>query len=228
VAGTFVTVSLVIVGLLVAVAMVLRKRAANCNSARDTFYDKPTPPERFNSPEPSMRSLGNEPMDAQAMPVSNYGAVDHQQYLVDTTDYAASYPPTAAYAQPAAPAAAGQHYDQQYADQYYNNAPNDQHHSADQHYATDQANAAHHGQYVEPDNAYESYNQYYADPGPAAAAPGAGYAVSPPDRQPSLSPHPFSHPSHNSTAPPAMRDIMGRDSYQQSIDSFYGAAGTAR
>ncbi|KAJ6628862.1 hypothetical protein B0H10DRAFT_2209306 [Mycena sp. CBHHK59/15] len=221
VAGTFVVVALFIIGILGAVGIVLRRRAASRNVARDTFFDTkgPIEHERAHSPGPSMASLGNQPLDAHTTPGPNYGAADH--YLVDTTDYNVSYPPGAAYA-PAAD------YGQAPADTYghavtadYGHA--DYTHAAEQHYPAAQYDT----QDAEPydANAYESYTQYYSDPAPAS---GTGYSVAPANQRPSLSPHPYSHPSH---APSAMRDLVGRDSaYQQSIDSFYGvgaAGGTA-
>jgi hypothetical protein len=147
-----------------------------------------------------MVSLGNEPMDAHATPGPNYGTAD--QYLVDTADYVVSYPPGAAY------------------------SPTADHL---QHYTLDQPQhpSAEPEPYYAEANAYESYNQYYTPEGRAAVE--NGYSVSPANQRPSLSPHPYSHPSHGNAAPPsAIRDFAGRDSaYQQSIDSFYGAAGTA-
>ncbi|KAJ7180310.1 hypothetical protein C8R43DRAFT_396729 [Mycena crocata] len=224
VGGTFTVVALVIVGIIVAIAMVLRKRAASHNSARDTFFDTKGPiggaAENPHSPNPSMVSLGNEPMDAHSTPGPNYGATD--QYLVDTTDYNVSYPPGASYA----PAA-----DQ--TQQYY---ATDHTPAAQQYYSTpadpqypqysSAAGAAERGDSYYADNsAYENYNQYYAN----GTGGDGSYSVAPANHRPSLSPHPYSHPSHASGAPPsAMRDFPGRDSaYQQSIDSFYGAAGTA-
>ncbi|KAJ6598856.1 hypothetical protein DFH09DRAFT_17039 [Mycena vulgaris] len=219
VGGTFTVVALVVVGILVAVGMVIRRRAASHNSARDTFFDTKNPPpadrvERYSS-GPSMVSLGNEPMDAHAMTGPNYGATD--QYLVDTADYNVSYPPGASY-----PA----HTDVAYAPTADHTTPAAQQYytpTADQHYPS--APAEHDAYYAEG-NAYDNYQQYYTA---EAAAGDNGYSVSPADYRPSLSPHPYSHPSHAAAAPPsALRDFAGRDSaYQQSIDSFYGAAGTA-
>jgi len=162
-----------------------------------------------------MVSLGNEPMDAHSTPIPNYGAAD--PYFVETADYSVTYPPGASYA-PAVehtdPAQQQQQYysdpaDQNYPQQYYS-ATTDQHAAAgqDPYYA-----------------GYEAYNEPYSSD--AGAAENA-YSVAPANHRPSLSPHPYSHPSHASGAPSAMRDFAGRDSaYQQSIDSFYGAAGTA-
>lgn len=146
-----------------------------------------------------MVSLANEPMDAQATPNPNYG----DQYLVDTGDYNVGYPPGASYP-PAADTETQQYYT-----------------TADQHYPSA---AAVQDPYYAQENTYDNYNQFYA----AADAGGNGYSVTPANHRPSLSPHPYSHPSHAGAAPPsAMRDLAGRDSYQPSIDSFYGAAGTA-
>ncbi|KAJ7490371.1 hypothetical protein B0H11DRAFT_1022083 [Mycena galericulata] len=206
VGGTFTVVALVVVGILVALAVVLRRRAANHKSARDTFFDTKNPVERNDrlSSGPSMVSLGNEPMDAHSTPIPNYGSAD--QYLVDTADYSVTYPPGSSYPpvadHPPAP------------EQYYSTPAPDQHYVAEQD-----------PYYAQSNNAYEAYNQYYtADAGAAEN----NYSVAPANHRPSLSPHPYSHPSHASAGPSAMRDFAGRDSaYQQSIDSFYGAAGTA-
>ncbi|KAJ7683960.1 hypothetical protein B0H17DRAFT_1137373 [Mycena rosella] len=163
-----------------------------------------------------MVSLGNEPLDAHATPNPNYGAAD--QYLVDTADYNVSYPPGASYDHTNTNYAPAADHANPGADQYYTAAADQYTPAANQQYAAEQD-----PYYADP-NAYENYNQYYA----AGAAPGDNvYSVSPNNNRPSLSPHPYSHPSHASNAPPsALRDFAGRDSaYQQSIDSFYGAAG---
>ncbi|KAJ7682591.1 hypothetical protein DFH06DRAFT_1314790 [Mycena polygramma] len=224
VGATFAVVALVVIGALLGFIAVLRRRAAKHNSARDTFFDTKNPidqAERQPSPEPSMRSLGNEPMDAHATPMANYGHTD--QYLVDTTDYNVSYPPGAAYV--ADPNDSQQYYTGDYTDPSAQQQQQQQYYqTGDQHYP-DQGQAQ---AYYAENNAYENYNQHYAaDPGTQAQA--NGYSVSPANQRPSLSPHPYSHPSHASASavPPAMRDLAGRDSYQPSIDSFYGAAGTA-
>jgi len=214
VGGTFTVVALVIVGILAGLTIVLRRRVSNRNSARDTFYDTKGPVDRIeshHSPGPSMVSLGNEPMDAHATPMPNYGAAD--QYLVDTGDY--NYPPGASYANHnVAP------------EQYYSTGDQQHQHqnTADQAYAGTDNTA-----YFAEANAYESYNQHYST-GAAESGSGGnndGYSVSAANRRPSLSPHPYSHPAHLGAPPSAMRDFAGRDSYQPSIDSFYGAAGTA-
>jgi len=227
-------VALVVVGVLVGLVLIIRRRSAAHNSARDTFFDTKGPmdrAERGPSPEPSMHSLGNEPMDAHATPSPNYGHTD--QYLVDTADYN-TYPPGAAYAPATDPAATDQQYyyadnmqQQHYTDnaqqQYYPDNTEQQYY-LEQQQPADQLHPAAAAHYAEG-SAYESYNQHYG----AITDTGNGYNVSPANQRPSLSPHPYSHPSHASGVPPSTfaRDIAGRDSYQQSIDSFYGAAGTA-
>jgi len=213
VGGTFTVVALVVVGILAGLTIVLRRRASNRNSARDTFYDTKGPVDRsepHHSPGPSMATLGNEPMDAHATPMPNYGAAD--QYLVDTGDY--NYPPGASYAT-------------------HNVAPEQYYSTGDQEYqqnqnTADQAYAGDTTAYFAEANAYESSNQHYSS-GAAESGNGAngGYSVSAVNHRPSLSPHPYSHPTHLRAPPSAMRDFAGRDSYQPSIDSFYGAAGTA-
>lgn len=161
-------------------------------------------------------------MDAHATPMANYGNAD--QYLVDTTDYSVSYPPGAAYGSTADhtnAAAQQQYYTDPQQQQYYgdNTAPQQQYY-ADQHDQLQPSAAA----YYADSAAYDSYNQHYA----TADGGNEGYIVSPANHRPSLSPHPYSHPSHTAGAPPSAfgRDLA-RDSYQPSIDSFYGAAGTA-
>ncbi|KAJ7068471.1 hypothetical protein C8F01DRAFT_1364800 [Mycena amicta] len=199
VAGTFTVVSLVIVGILVLFFRTIHRRQQESrNSARDTFFDTKGPVAVRDSANASMVSLGNEAMDPHAAPIPNYGGADH--YLVDTNEY--NYPPSAPYN----PNAAQQ--------QYYDTAPQQQY-------------------YAEPavaDTSYEVYNQYYTG---ESAQVGNTYGVSTPQRSASISPHPYSHPAHTSGAPPsAMRPFVGREArdssaYQQSIDSFYGASGTA-
>ncbi|KAJ7721165.1 hypothetical protein DFH07DRAFT_301979 [Mycena maculata] len=220
VGGTFAVVALVVVGILVAVTAVLRRRSKNRNSARDTFFDTKSPVEPRTgrlSRGASMASLGNEPMDAHSTPIPNYGGVA-DQYLVDT-----SYPPGASYV----PDDGQQYYltPDQPTQQYY----------PEQHAAPEQDpyynSAQQQDPYYAQSNAYEAYNQYYTSPeaDAAAAAQGNNYSVAPANNRPSLSPHPYSHPSHTGAPPSAVREFVGRDSYQtqQSIDSFYGAAGTA-
>ncbi|KAJ7240348.1 hypothetical protein B0H12DRAFT_1135062 [Mycena haematopus] len=229
VGATFTVVALVVVGILVGLMMILRRRSAAQNSARDTFFDTKSPMDRAErppSPGPSMVSLGNEPMDAHATASPNYGIAD--QYLVDTTDYNV-YPPGAAYAPAADPAGEQQYYygdntaaPQQHYTDNTNLAPQQPQYYGEQQYSPDHLNPSV-AAYYDEGNAYESYNQHYS-----AADGGNGYNVSPANHRPSLSPHPYSHPSHGLGAPPSFRDQNGRDSYQPSIDSFYGAAGTAR
>ncbi|KAK7054234.1 hypothetical protein R3P38DRAFT_2856025 [Favolaschia claudopus] len=245
VGATFTIVALVIVGILASLVIVMRRRNAAHNSARDTFFDTKTPADRVErqpSPEPSMTSLRDEPMDAHSTPMPNYGLAD--QYLVDTNDYVMGYPPGAAYA-PAEhqqqqqyyadnTAAAYQHQEQQ---QYYSDAQQQQQYYADpqqqhQQYFVDQPSSdANGGAYYADSNAYENYNHHYSTGsggGSGSGSPNA-YGVTSANQRPSLSPHPYSHPSHASGVPPsAFSNAIGRDSYQPSIDSFYGAAGTAR
>jgi len=69
------------------------------------------------------------------------------------------------------------------------------------------------GNYDADQNAYDTYNQLYSG-GNGNDMPGT--------QRSSLSPHPSGVPP-----PSAIHDFAARSSYQQSIDSFYGAAGTA-
>ncbi|KAJ7639027.1 hypothetical protein FB45DRAFT_904516 [Roridomyces roridus] len=189
VGGTFTVVALVIVGLLVAMVVLLRRRVARRKSARDTFFDTKnmfeTPPSGRVSPGPSLISLGNQPMDAHSTPIPNYGTA----FLVDTADYSITYPPGSSY--PAEP--------ERDTRQYYSTQP------------TAPISQQHHPTASDPQYTVEQ-DPYYADY--YAANSGLDY------QQPS------SHPQ--ATGASAAHGLPGRDSgYQQSIDSFYGAAGTA-
>jgi hypothetical protein len=170
-------------------------------------------------------------MDAHATPTPNYTSPD--QFLVDTTDYNVSYPPGPAYA-PDHSAEQEQYYasaDHQQ-QQYYSGdqqQQQQQYFTDDQYYAPNNylsPSAAGQQAFQDNGNAYESYNQYYSTSNDGGGGDN-GYTVSPGNQRPSLSPHPYSHPHASGVPPSAMHDFAARDSYQPSLDSFYGAAGTA-
>ncbi|KAF7301844.1 hypothetical protein MIND_00750200 [Mycena indigotica] len=219
VAGTFTVVALVILAILLLFLRTFRHRQESRNSARDTFFDTKSPVvedhQRYSA---SIVSLGNDALDPHSAPVPNYGGADH--YLVDTNEY--NYPPGTTYNNNAAPPQQhyyGAHEQQEPQQDYYAEpvTPNAGHYTDNTAYANAYGGHTDNG-------AYEAYNQYYS------GGQTNTYSVSAPDRGASISPHPYSHPSHTSAAPAApMRPFAGRDSAftQQSLDSFYGAAGTA-
>ncbi|KAF7332064.1 hypothetical protein MKEN_00086900 [Mycena kentingensis (nom. inval.)] len=211
VGATFTVVALVALGICFLVFKTWRNRKRSEHSARDTFFDTKTPsvypsePDR-QSMNASMVSLGNQPMDPHSTP--SYGATD--KYLVDYN----SYPPGASYNTHSDPAA-----------QQFYAEPTAEYYAASAQYNEPQA-SGYYPDTTQDNTAYDAYNQYYGGAVEAANT----YSVASPDRAPSISPHPYSHPAHMSGAPPsAMRPFAGRDSgYEHSIDSFYQVPGMAK